>query len=140
MSRLRKPTVYHLLEVFVDEMEARGQNRKLVRQTIDKTFAEKVSEKTGSQASLGDIQKLADRCLANEWLEQILLGGSKYSYLGLTTTGMGVVRSRQRKEEQLAQRSFSKRVSDYIEDHKGLFIALAAAIGIMGFLVRFFAR
>ena len=62
----------------------------------------------------------------------------KYGQLGLTTTGLGVVRSRQRKAEALANRISLKKVSDYIEDHKGLFVALGAAIAVAGLLLKLF--
>ena len=131
---------FYLLEVLVDEMEARGLNKNLVRLNLDDSFAEKISEKMGSPVAMDVIRKRVDRCLANEWLEHKEIGGGRYSGLGLTTTGIGLVRSRQRKEALLAERSFLKRSSDYIEGHKGLFVALAIAIALAGLLVRLFVR
>ncbi|ADJ29243.1 hypothetical protein [Nitrosococcus watsonii] len=136
MSKSQKLTEFHVLEVFVDEMEAQGRSKNLVRLNLDETFAKRVSERLGDSISLDTIHELADRCLANEWLEPKVMGGGNYGGLELTTTGFGVVRSRQRKEQQLAERSLLKRASDYIEDHKGLFVAFAAAIGLIGILIR----
>jgi hypothetical protein len=132
-----KATEFDLLEIFVTEMEQRGVKRNLISFDIDEKMAVAVSDKIGVPVTLEEIQKLADRCLANEWLEHRVMAG-KYGQLELTASGFGVVRSRQRKQEMLANRSLMKKTSDYIEDHKGLFIALGVAIGLAGILVRLF--
>lgn len=138
MSRSRQATEFDLLEIYVEEMERQGVNRNLVRLDADDSMAAKLSSKTEKEVSSEQIQRLVDRCLANEWLEHAAMGVGKYGQLALTTTGFGVVRSRQRKEESLARRSFLKRASDYVEEHKGLFVALGAAIALAGLLVKLF--
>lgn len=132
---MQKLAEFNVLEVFVDEMEAQGRSKNLVLLSLDETFAERLSGKLGDSISLDTIHELADKCLANEWLQYRVMGGD-YRCLMLTATGFGVVRSRKRKEQQLAERSFLKRVSDYMEDHKGLFVALAIVIGLAGVLIR----
>lgn len=127
-----------ILTIFVQEMESRGESRKLVRLDIDESMAERVNALKGSKIDIEQLHKYADICLANEWLEHTVMGG-KYGSLSITTTGLGVVRSRQRKAEVLAKRSLLKKFSDYIEDHKGLFILLGAAIAIAGLLIKLFA-
>lgn len=127
-----------ILVVFVEEMESRGESRKLIRLDIGESMVEKINARKGSQIDLEQLHKYADICLANEWLEHTVMGG-KYGSLSITTTGLGVVRSRQRKTEVLANRSLLKRFSDYIEDHKGLFILLGAAIAIAGLLIKLFS-
>ncbi len=124
--------------MFVDEMEAKGYNKDLVRLNLDDSFTKKFSEKIGNSVEIDVVHKLADKCLANEWLKHDATGVDKYDILKLTTTGMGIVRSRQLREARLAERSFLKRSSDYIEDHKGLFAALAVTIALVGLLVRLF--
>lgn len=126
-----------ILAIFVEEMESRGESRKLVRLDIDESMAERVNARKGSKIDIEQLHKYADICLANEWLEHTVMGG-KYGSLSITTTGLGVVRSRQRKAEVLAKRSLLKKFSDYIEDHKGLFILLGAAIAIAGLLIKLF--
>ena len=127
-----------ILKVFIEEMETRGESRKLVRLDIDDSMVEKINNAKGTNIGLKQLCKLADRCLANEWLEHTVMGVGKYGHLTLTTTGLGVVRSRQRKEEALAKRTGSKKASDYIEEHKGLFLALGAAIAVAGLLLKLF--
>jgi len=130
------PTEFDLLEVYVEEMERLGKSRKFVRFNIDDSMAGKIGSKFGSEVTLEQAKAFADRCLANEWLEYTGIGAGKYGNLILTTSGFGVVRSRQRQREILAARSFLKRASDYIVDHKGLFIALGVLIALATLLVK----
>ena len=125
-----------ILRIFVEEMEMRGENRKLVRLDVNDSMLEKINSAKGTDIGLDQLCKLADRCLANEWLEHTVMGVGKYGHLSLTTTGLGVIRSRQRKEEALAKRTWWKKASDYIEDHKGLFLVLGAAIAVAGLLLK----
>lgn len=131
-------TEFDLLEVYVEEMERIGKSRKFVRFSIDDSMAVRIGSKLGFEVTLEQVQALADRCLANEWLEYTSLGAGKYGNLIITTSGFGIVRSRHRQREILAARSFLKRVSDYIVDHKGLFIVLGAAIALASLLVKLF--
>ncbi|MDZ7761727.1 MAG: hypothetical protein U5L00_15900 [Desulfovermiculus sp.] len=128
-----------ILSVFVEEMERRGENRKLVRLDIDESMLQRINHSKGSNIDLEQLQKYADRCLANEWLEHTVMGGGKYGHLSITTTGLGVVRSRQRKAEVLSNRTLFKKFSDYIEDHKGFFILIGSAVAIAGLLIKLFA-
>jgi hypothetical protein len=127
-----------ILRAFVEEMETRGENRKQVRLDVNDSMVEKINSTKGTNIDLEQLYKLADRCLANEWIEHTVMGGGRYALLSITTTGLGVVRSRRREEETLAKRTQLKKVSDYIEDHKGLFLALGAAIAVLGLLMKIF--
>ena len=123
----REPTEVDLLEMFVFEMERHGVNRKLVRMDLDEEAALQIGEKLSVSVSLQRLQTLADKCLAQEWIEHTSIGPNQYSALAITASGLGVVRSRQRKSEIMTNRSLLKKVSDFVEDHKGLF----AIIGII---------
>jgi len=139
MNMKKEVSEEDILRVFAEEMEARGKNRKLVILDVNDLMVEKINSVNGININLEQLCKLADRCLSNEWLEHTVMGVGKYGRLSLTTTGLGVVRSRQRKEEALAKRSSWEKALDYTEDHKGLFLALAAAIAILGLLLYWFA-
>src|SRR4051812_49242553 len=91
-------TEFDLLNMYVLEMERQGVNRGLVRLDIDTTLAANMAKELGVTVSLERLQRLADKCLANEWLEHKVLAG-QYGQLSLTTSGQGVVRSRQLKAE-----------------------------------------
>lgn len=139
MSQEKVPTEYDLLEVFVDEMENRGENRKLIRFSIDDDMVVRISKKHGGNFTLDQLHRHADKCLANEWLEHKVMAG-KYEALGLTTRGFGVVRSKQRQKENLANRPFLKKASDFIEDHKGLIIAIGVVIAFATLMARLFSE
>ena len=139
MNKGKEISEYDLLEVFVDEMESRGENRSLIRFSIDDAMVVLISKKHGGNFTLDQLHRLADRCLANEWLEHRVMAG-KYEALGLTTTGFGFVRSKQRKKENLANRSIFKKASDFIEDHKGLMVALGVGIALTGLLLKLFSE
>ena len=138
MSQKIKPTEFDLLEIYVDEMERCGQNRKFIRLSIDDDMVAKIRSKFDSEIMLEQLQALADKCLAHEWLEYTVLG-DKYNALALSTTGLGVVGSRQHKKADLVNRSLLKRGSDYVENHKGLFAGLTAAIALATLLIKLLA-
>jgi hypothetical protein len=73
-------------------------------------MVERINHRKGSNIDLEQLKKYADRCLANEWIEHIVMGVGKYGQLSITTTGLGVVRSRQRKEEALSKRTLFKKI------------------------------
>lgn len=128
-----------ILVLFVEELEKRGENKNRVRLDIDESMLESINNRKGNKIDLEQLHKYADRCLVNEWLEQKGVGVGKYRCLSITTAGLGIVRSRQRKEKAIANRTAFKKVADYIDDHKGLFTLLTAAIAITGLLIKLFA-
>lgn len=138
MTRPNSPTEFDILALFVDEMESEGVSRKLIRLSVDDAFVGRLSDKLGMAISLEPIQRLVDRCLANEWLEHTSLGTGKYGFLAITATGLGVVRSKQKSEEVKRSRSNLKKLSDAIEDHKGLFIALGALLALATVALKLF--
>lgn len=139
-SRLNTPTEIDVLSIFVDKMESEGASRKLIRLSVDDAFVEHLNDKLGVATSLEPIQKLTDRCLANEWLEHTILGSGKYGFLAITAMGLGVVRSKQKSEEMKQSRSNLKKLSDAIEDHKGLFIVLGALLALATVALKLFLR
>lgn len=124
-----------VLELFVDYMESEGVDKNLVHLNIDANFADELAKKHKIVFTKEELYPLVDRCLANEWLKHKALGG-KYNCLGLTTSGFGVVRSRQAKKNKLAERSYLKKTSDYIEEHKGIFILAGASIALATLVIR----
>ncbi|WP_152427792.1 hypothetical protein [Desulfotignum phosphitoxidans] len=134
-----KPNEYDILNIFLEKMDEKGESRKMVSLSIDDTMLELMNTKYNKQLSLDELKKLADRCFANEWLEHFVLGAGKYGELILTTTGFGVARSLQKKKEALKNRTLLKKTSDYIEDHKGLFVFLGSIIALVGLLIKIFS-
>lgn len=136
MRRTKKATEYDLLRVFVLRMEEDGVPRNVIHLDVDQAAADLMRDKLNVVATLEDVQRIADKCLAHEWLEHQFLGAGQYGSLSLTATGHGVVRSLQVKEAAKASRSILKRASDYVEDHKGLFVVIGVLIALAGVLIK----
>lgn len=127
---------FMLLDLFYGKMIEEGSKHNLVRLSIDIRLIEYIYEVTSLSITLEELKKVADICLANNWLEHTSLGG-KYLNLQLTTTGLGVATSKRRQKEVENSKGILKKSSDYIEDHKGLFIFLGFLIALIGLLIKF---
>jgi hypothetical protein len=117
-------------------MESTGTTYKTVNCTINQKLVDEINGKEGINYSLRDFEAATDKCLANEWLERKYMGCSMYSNLAITQKGLGVVRSKRRQEELKKSRSWLKKISDFIEDHKGLFIVLGFLLAIATFILK----
>jgi hypothetical protein len=117
-------------------MEENGASRNVVDLDVDQAAADLMRDKLNVAATVEDVHRFADKCLAHEWLEHKFLGAGQYGSLSLTATGHGVVRSLQVKEAAKAKRSILKRASNYVEDHKGLFVVIGALIALAGVLTK----
>lgn len=130
---------FKILNNVIDYMEETGSTSKVVSFSIEQDLVDKINSKNGTNFSLEDIEKATDKCLAHEWLDHSALG-SKYGNLRITPKGVGAARSRAKAEELKRSRSWLKKVSDYIEDHKGLFIVLAFLLGLATFGLKLFGE
>lgn len=129
-----KEIEYHLLESVVMFMEREGIHYKLVSFNVDDGQIEEIYDFLGKEYPLEDLEKAADVCLAHEWIKRQYYS-DKYKDLALTEKGVGVVRSKRKQYELLNSRSPLKKVSDYIEDHKGLFVFLSFTIALTTLLI-----
>ena len=116
-------------------MESTGKTYKSVRVSIDEKFVEEINEVNKTNYTLKDLEKATDKCLAYEWLTHKSCG-NKYGDLGITPKGVGAARSKRKAEEITASRSLIKRISDYIEDHKGLFVVLGFIVAVGTFALK----
>jgi len=128
---------FKILNHVIDLMESKGLTHKTVRVSIDEELVEIVNSGNGSALTLDQLKKAADKCLANEWLECVELGGG-YRHLRITQKGLGAARSRRRADEIKASRSSLKVVSDYIEEHKGVFLVLGFFVALATLAVKLF--
>lgn len=99
---------FHLLGIWVDEMEASGSNRNLVGISVTEDLQNRIYSLYGINVELDDIYRMADKCLAHEWLENKYLG-NKYEDLFITTGGVGVVRSKVLSDSRKRNRSGLKK-------------------------------
>ncbi len=121
---------YKLLIHILEFCEENGNSYKNVHFDIDHELVEELYERYHFEPSLDDLKALADRCYAREWLEHMYIGGGRHSGLKLTSKGMGVAISKRKVEEERVSRTFLKKTSDYIEEHKGIFVLLGAIAAI----------
>ncbi|MES1998558.1 MAG: hypothetical protein V4446_04530 [Pseudomonadota bacterium] len=128
---------FKILANVIDFMEANGVPAKVVTFEVDQKLANEINKKHGTNYSVSDLEKAIDKCVANEWVAHRSIG-EKYKYLGITPKGVGAARSKARAEEIKASRTRLKKVSDYIEDHKGLFVVLGFLVALATFASRFF--
>ncbi len=128
---------FKILANIFDFMEANGATAEVVTFAVDQQLADEINSKYGTSYSVGDLEKAVDKCVANEWVTH-QSSDNKYKYLCITTKGVGVARSRARAEEIQASRTWLKKASDYIEDHKGLFVVLGFLVALATFASKFF--
>ena len=127
---------FKILNNVIDHMESTGSTYKLVRLSIDQGLLDEINKTNKTNYTLEELQKATDRCLAHEWLVHTIMGGGKHGNLGITPKGVGAARSKRRGEELKASRGFLKKVSDYIEDHKGLFVVLGFLLALATFALK----
>lgn len=138
MGKSKKFDEYDFLDLFYQEMLEVGQARNLVRLSVNARMVEDIYDKSAISVTEGELQRAADICLANSWVKHTTMGVGQYGNLQLTTTGFGVAKSKQKQAELLNNRSIMKKASDYIEEHKGLFILLSFVIAIAGLLIKYY--
>lgn len=127
---------FKILNNIVDHMESTRSTYKLVTLSIDEELVSEINNKNNTNFTLGELEKAADKCLAHEWLTHASLGGAKYGSLQITPKGVGASRSKLKSEELKASRSWLKKSSDSIEDHKGILIFLGAVIALASFILK----
>lgn len=88
----------NLLEIFYDEMTALGEVRENICLSIDDDFLVAARNKFGDTVSLEHLERLADICIANEWLERTT-ADPYYNFLSLTEAGLQVVLMHEYKKE-----------------------------------------
>lgn len=129
-------SVLAILNNVVSFMEKSGATRGTVFFNIDESLVHDIYETTGHQYSLEELRVAADKCIAHEWLIHRSIG-EKYRSLGITEKGVGIVRSIRAQEIAKKNRKPLKKLSDYIEDHKGLMVALGFFVALASVFVKF---
>ena len=120
MGKPDKFNEYDFLFLFYQQMLALGQSHNLIRLSVNARMVEEIYEKSKIPVNENELQDVADICLANRWIERTTMGGDQYCNFLLTTAGFGVVKSKLKQTELLANRTFFKKASDSIVEHKGI--------------------
>ena len=122
---------YDVLNSIVTYMESTGTVLNLVQFDADKEFTDDLNKVNGTSYSLAEVEKAIDKCLADEWFGHVAMTRSRYKNLGITQKGVDEAIAKAKENTLKLSRSWPKKSSDYIEDHKGLFM-------FFGFLALFF--
>ncbi len=129
-----------VLSFFVDEMEQKGLKHTLIYIDFDEQNIGQINAKYATNITFVELKEIIMKLLAHEYIKHAYLGADTYSGLQITTKGVGVVTSLRAKKEALKNRSFLKKVSDAIENHKGLAtfigILISATIGVLALVFR----
>lgn len=130
---------YKLLIHILEFCERNGATYKTVTFDIDHTLIEELYDRHSIQPTLDELKVISDRCYAREWIERSYIGSGNYKALRLTSKGFGVAISKRKAEEDKANRTPLKKASDYIEDHKGVFVMVGLLIAVAGVAATFLA-
>jgi len=131
---------FALLNNVVDYMESEGLTYKLVSLAINDKLVDEINNGNNTNYSLSELEKAADKCLAHEWLTHVSMGGAKYGSLRITPKGVGAAISKRKSDELKASRSALKKLSDTIEDHKGLLIFLGSILALSTFTLKLLGK
>lgn len=129
---------FNILNHIIDYMEATGSTYKTIIITIDQELVDQINNDNGTNYTLDELKKATDKCFAHEWIKPISMGSDRYSQLRITQKGIGVARSKRKSEELKKSRSILKKLSDYIEDHRGLFIVFGFLIALITLAIKLF--
>lgn len=129
-----------ILYFFVDEMEREGVKHTLVHIDFDEQTINDINSKYSINMTLALAKESIKKLTAHEYIQYSYLGGDAFSGLQITTKGIGVVTSIRAKKEALKNRTPLKKISDAIENHKGLAtfvgILISATIGILALVFK----
>lgn len=118
-----------ILRYFVDEMEKAGKKQNFIILTFDESLIDEMNKIYSTKITLVSIEQLINKLLSGGYIQNSY-HGSRLENLQITTKGIGVVNSIKAKEEQVKNKSLIKKISDWIEEHKGL-------VTIIGLLLAF---
>jgi len=130
--------VLQILNSVLKTMESTGTPINATRISIDEHLVGSMNEDNKTNYTLDEIKKATDKCLAHGWLETTGAGtGAKYLFLQVTSKGLAVASSKKKALEQRKSRTRAKKISDYIEDHKGWFLLLGFLVTLVTFVIKY---
>lgn len=127
---------FKILGNIIDFMEANGMTYEDVDLSINQKLADEINARHNSAYTVNELQIAADKCVAHNWLKRTSLD-TRYALLEITPTGIGVARSKIKSDELKSSRTWLKKSSDWIENHKGL-LAILTILTFVFSTLRFF--
>lgn len=116
-----------ILSYFIDSMESRGESRNTVIISFDEAVINEIKEKYSISFNDESKKTIFNKLLSHEYIAYTFIGEEEYFGMKITLKGLSAINSIRLKREQLDKRSILKKLSDGIENHKGL----ATFVGIM---------
>ncbi|EGQ9441003.1 hypothetical protein F1K75_18200 [Vibrio cholerae] len=129
---------FNFLNIFLDTMESRGEIASLVYIHVDDDFIEQYNNKYKSKYTLSEFEKVVDVCKAHEWVKCTAGGRGSYGNLVITQKGLSAVKSKNESNRRKAERTIFKKFSDFVEDHKGLFIVFGFILALLTFVLKIY--
>jgi hypothetical protein len=127
-----------ILSSVLKSMESTGTPINATRISINEHLVNSINDENKVNYTLDEIKKTTDKCLAHGWLETTAAGsGAKYLDLQVTSKGFAVALSKKKELEQKKSRTLIKKVSDYIEEHKGWFLLLSFLVTLGTFVIKY---
>lgn len=126
-----------ILSYFIEAMEENGVKHHLISVDFDDATLSSIQEKYHVTIDSNNKSSVLNKLLSHEYIQYSYFGGQEYFGIQITSKGVGVINSIKAKEEQLEKRSFFKKISDGIENHKGLATFVGAMIAIITLILKF---
>ena len=125
-----------ILSYFVEKMECKGYTRQTVLVSFTDEVIDEINIKYSTPISEETIDMYINKLVASEHLTHRCLSGCKNSNMQVTSKGVAVITSLRVKEEQLKNRTLLKKVSDFIDEHKGVLTLTAILLALASFVLR----
>lgn len=126
---------YKLLIHILELCERNGTRHDHIYFDVNNDLVENLYRDCGVRCTVEDLKIITDCCYTRGWVTHTSIGNGKYIQLQLTTKGMGVAYSKRKSDDLKKNRTRLKKTSDYIDDHKGLFVLLGALIAISSLII-----
>ena len=131
MSKKNQFDEFDFLALFYKKMISDGEKHNFVRLSVNARMVESIYDELSISVTEDQLQTVANICTANNWIETVSIGDGKYNNLQLTSSGVGVAKSKQMQKDLLHNQSFIKKISDFIVEHNGLFILISTIFALI---------
>lgn len=126
-----------ILSYFIDSMESRGESYNTVVISFDEVVIKEIEKKYSVSFSDESKKTIFNKLISHEYIAYMFFGGEEYSGMKITLKGLGAINSIRLKREQLEKRSILKKLSDGIENHKGLATFIGTMLAILTIIFKY---
>ena len=126
-----------ILSYFIEAMEKNGVKYNQITIDFDNATISTIQEEYHVAIDANNKSSALNKLLSHEYIQYSYFGSQEYFGMRITSKGVGVINSIKAKEEQLKKRNFLKKLSDNIENHKGLATFVGAMIATITLILKF---